>query len=274
MTQLRLARIATYPVKSLRGIDHEAAIMEERGIAGDRRWLVVDPQGRFLTRRQFPVMAQIDVTPTGDGLRLSHRRLGTCQVARPGADAPVVTATVWRDTLPLRFAAGADAFLSTLLDRPVRLAWQFEESRRPIAPAFAAAHEHVSLADGFPLLVTTTASLAALNGRLAHPVEMDRFRPNLVIDGAEPWAEDRWRRVRIGDVVLRLARPCSRCIVVTQTPLTGAREDGNEPLDTLRALGRRTKDGIMFGQHAVPETLGPLRVGDPVEVMESGASNV
>ena len=124
------------------------------------------------------------------------------------------------------------------------------------------------MADGFPLLIATTASLAALDREAPVAVTMERFRPNLVVDGGDAWEEDGWRRLRIGTVVLRIAKPCSRCIIVTQDPLSGAREDGDEPLTTLRAMGRMRPGGIMFGENAVPEATGTIRLGDPVEAIE------
>ncbi len=268
---MQLAGLFTYPVKSLRGHAVDDAMLEPCGLAGDRRWMLVDPDGRFITRRQVPAMTAMSVETTADGLILRHPDHGDCRVTTPDAAAPVIDGRVWKDELPVRLGnPQADGFLAAILDRPVRLAWQHDPRRRPIAPAHARPGEHVSLADGFPLLVTTEASLAALNDRLAVAVPMARFRPNLVIAGATPWAEDRWRRIRIGDVELRLALPCARCIVVTQQPDTGERLEGNEPLTTLRAMGHATTAGVMFGQNAVPERLGKVRIGDPVEIIETG----
>lgn len=266
---MQIAALYAYPVKSLRGEALDRAVLDDCGLAGDRRWMLVDPDGRFITRRQVPAMARMVVETVADGLILHHPDHGRCRVRTPDATAPVIAGQVWKDALPVRLGnPQADDFLGAILGRPARLAWQHDPRLRPVKPGHALAGEHVSLADGFPLLVTTEGSLAALNDRLAVPVPMMRFRPNLVIGGADPWAEDRWRRIRIGAVVLRIARPCARCIVVTQQPDTGDRLEGNEPLATLRAMGHATADGIMFGQNAVPERLGLLRVGDPVEILE------
>jgi uncharacterized protein YcbX len=131
----------------------------------------------------------------------------------------------------------------------------------------------VSFADGFPVLLAAQGSLDDLNTRLKQPIPMRRFRPNLVIDGPEPWAEDHWRRIRIGGVVFRLPKPCSRCAVTTVDQESGERLDHREPLRTL-ALFRRTHDGVMFGQNMIPETFGRVAVGDAVAVLESGPSNV
>ena len=266
---LRLAAIFRYPVKSLRGHALPDAAVEPCGLAGDRRWMVVDETGRFVTRREVPDMALVDVIPDADGLTLSHPLLGTCRVMRPDDRSPLMHVRVWRDFLDVRRASPAAAtFLGDALQRRVHLVHQATDDSRPIDPRFARPGEHVSLADGYPLLITTTASLAALNERLPVPIGMDRFRPNLVINGAVPWEEDGWQRLRIGTVVLRLAKPCSRCVITTQDPLTGLREQGDEPLTTLRAMGRSRTGGIMFGDNAIPEVAGTLRVGDPVEILD------
>lgn len=275
MATMWLSHLFRYPVKSLGGEALASSAVEARGLAEDRRWMVIDARDRFVTRRDVPAMAHVEALTAGETLVLSHPLLGHRIVAVPGDDAPLVDAVVWRDTVALRLGDDAvGAFLSKALDRAVRLAYQSDASVRPVQPRHARAGDHVSLADGYPLLVTTEASLAALNARLASPVAMARFRPNLVIAGAAPWDEDRWRAIRIGDTVLRIAAPCARCVIVTQDPRTGERPDGNEPLTTLRAMGRMAAGGIMFGQNAIPDGPGTLRVGDPVEVLAEGESNV
>ena len=272
---MHVSSLFLYPVKSVRGHPLDAAAVEQRGLAGDRRWMLVDDAGRFLTRRQFPDMALLDVGTADDGLRFRHPRLGSCVATIPPPTAPTITGTVWRDTLPVMLGNDeADAFLSAAIGRTVRLAYQFDASCRPTDSKFSQAGDHVSLADGYPVLVTSEGSLDALNDRLAAPVTMERFRPNLVISGAAPWAEDRWRRVRIGEVMFRIARACARCIVITQQPETGERLDGNEPLTTLRTMGRAGAGGVMFGQNVIPDRLGTIHVGDRVEVLAEGDSNL
>lgn len=266
----RVTAIFRYPVKSLRGHALDHARIERCGIAGDRRWMVIDTAGRFVTRRETPAMALIETTLDDEGLTLDHPAAGRCRVAVPGAQAPLVEAQVWRDTVPLRLASpAAAAFLSAALGRRVRLAYQFDAASRPVDPRFGHVDEHVSLADGFPLLATTAGSLAALNARSPAAIDMARFRANLVVDGTAAWAEDGWRRLRIGDTVLRVVKPCTRCVVITQDAMTGARTFGDEPLTTLRAMGRQRPGGIVFGQNLVPETTGTIRVGDPV-IVEQG----
>lgn len=263
---MKIAAIHRYPVKSLGGEALDRARVESRGIAGDRRWMLVDANGRFLTRRELPAMARIAAVPTSTGIRLSAAEAGYCDVPFPAGDrmADGVDVTVWRDRVrALRADAAASRWLSALLGREAHLVHQPDDSIRPVDPGHARPGDIVSFADGFPLLVTTTESLAALNARLERPVDMARFRPNIVLSGAPaPWAEDEWSGLRIGALSLRIAKPCTRCIITTQDPLTGARADGNEPLETLRALGRRASGGVVFGQNVIPDGDAEIAVGD------------
>ncbi|MGH6614532.1 MOSC domain-containing protein [Sphingomonas sp.] len=271
----RIAGLHRYPVKSLRGHPLEHAPVGPRGFTGDRRWMLIDDKDRFQTRRELPHMALFDVAFDGDALILTHPDLGTHRVDRPGEDAATVEAKIWRDTVSTHLAPAATAaFLSEALGKPVRLVHQPDTVRRPVDPRYAAEDDQVSLADGFPFLITTEASLQALNTQLAVPVGMDRFRPNIVVTGAEAWAEDRWRRIRIGTVTLRIVKPCARCVITTQHPLTGAQEQGNDPLTTLRAMGRMAKGGIIFGQNAIADGPGEIALGDAVEILEEGESNL
>jgi uncharacterized protein YcbX len=271
---MRLAEIRRYPVKSLRGHGLGEAMIERLGIAGDRRWMIVDETGRFLTQRQIPKLAQIDVEATPDGVILRHDRHGALRIAIPGEKADLETVVVWRDSLKARSAPSASEYLSDFLGRPARLVYLADVSARPVNPVYGRGDDRVSFADGFPLLVTSTASLDDLNWRLEAPVPMDRFRANLVVAGAPAWAEDGWRRIRVGALMLRLVKPCSRCAVPTLDPMTGERPAGNEPIDTLARFRRGADGGIMFGQNAVPDDFGWIAVGDEVEVIEVGPSNI
>lgn len=264
-----------FPVKSLRGHALECAEIGPRGISGDRRWMLVDDNGRFVTRREVPELALFDTALDGSALVIRHLVHGCCRVPQPDDDAPTIEVRIWGDTVRVRTTGDASTkYLSRALGRSLRLMYQGDDSVRPIDPGFAVPGDQIALSDGFPLLLITTASLAALNAELAEPVAMARFRPNIVIDGAPAWREDHWRRIRIGNVTLRLPKPCSRCIVITQDPLSGARENGNKPLSTLMRIGRMGKGGVMFGQNAIPENSGTISAGDQIDVLEEGASNL
>lgn len=270
---MRLAEIRRYPVKSLRGHSLNEAIAERAGLAGDRRWMIVDQWGKFLTQRQHPKLAQIEAVPTDNGVELRHATHGALDVRYPKAGAAEQMVIVWRDAVRARIATAASGYLSAFLGQPVQLVHLYDVEARPVDPAFGRADDRVGFADGFPFLVTLTASLDDLNRRLTKPITMDRFRANLVIDGAPAWAEDTWRRLRVGGVTLRIVKACSRCAIPTLDPLTGEQPDGNEPLQTLASF-RRGALGITFGQNAIADAPGSLCVGDGVDVLEAGAPNV
>ncbi|WP_428333470.1 MOSC domain-containing protein [Novosphingobium sp.] len=269
---MRVAAIWRYPVKSLGGQEVPSAAIEARGVAHDRRWMVTTPEGRFLTRRELPAMAHIHAAPViGAGIVLSHRD-GTSLAVPVPDNAPLVQVRVWGDHVAAHDAGDPAAqWLSALLGQAVRLVHLPDGVRRPVADGEVT--DHVSFADGFPLLVTVTASLDALNRELASPIPMARFRPNLVIEGAPgAFAEDGWQRLQIGNVSVRVVRPCTRCVITTQDVDTGEVIDRLEPLRTLRAMGRvmpgegKLREPI-FGRNAIPDGLGTIAVGDVVAII-------
>ncbi|MFJ4850124.1 MULTISPECIES: MOSC domain-containing protein [unclassified Streptomyces] len=270
----RLSALHVYPVKSTGGVPLSWATVEPWGLAGDRRWMLVDAAGKFVTQREQPrlALARAESLPQG-GLLLHAPGQDplTVDVPDPGATAPV---TIWRDKVEAVAAgAAAAAWFGAYLGMEVTLVHLDDPARRrPLDPDFARPGETVSFADGFPLLLTTEASLDALNTLIAAgdhanegPVPMNRFRPNAVLAGTEAWAEDTWRRIRIGEVEFRVAKPCGRCVVTTTDQRTAKR--GKEPLRTL-ARHRRAPTGLLFGQNVVPLGTGTLRVGDALTIME------
>lgn len=265
-----LTALYRYPVKSTAAERLESAQVEPRGLAGDRRWMVVDGNGRFLTGRQFPRMVLLQAALRADGgLQLDHPDLGRATVARPPADAPRRSVQVWDATVEAQRAdPAAGAWLAPLFGQPCELVYMDPQARRPVDPKYARPGDEVSFADGFPLLLISQAALDQLNGRASHPVSMLRFRPNLVVDGVAAHAEDGWRRIRIGALQFELAKPCVRCVFTTVLPDAGALDSGGEPLATLKAY-RRSPKGITFGQNLIARSSGTLRCGDPVEVLET-----
>ncbi|HEY5017411.1 MAG TPA: MOSC N-terminal beta barrel domain-containing protein [Streptosporangiaceae bacterium] len=266
-----LASVHIYPLKGGRAVDLDEAVVEPWGLAGDRRWLLVDADGQFITQREHPALARLVVSygPRA-GITVSSDGYRSLSVAAPVDSPELLKVTVWRSTV-LAAAAGpeADSWFSGYLGEPVRLVWLDDPTRRAVDPEFGAEGDVVSFADGFPLLVTSSASLGQLGEWLAAdgdlPVPMNRFRPNVVVSGYEPWDEDRWRRIRIGAVSFRVAKPCGRCVVTTTDQATGER--GRQP---LRMLARRRRFGksLVFGQNLIPDSPGLIRVGDPMEVTE------
>jgi uncharacterized protein len=275
---MRVSSLHVYPIKSTAAIDREMFEIEARGLRHDRRWMAIDPEGRFVTGRQHGEMVLIRADPEGDGLRLSAPGMPDLHVLTPPTDAPRTLATVWGSEVDAACAgADADAWLSAYLKRPLRLVHIDARSHRAVDPAYSQAGDQVGFADGYPLLAISQSSLDALNARMLAdnelagndraPLSMARFRPNVVIDGATVHAEDHWRRVRIGDVVLDAVKVCTRCVFTTVDPRTGLRDDDGEPLNTLKTY-RRTASGITFGMNLIPRSGGALRVGDTIEVLD------
>ena len=264
----KLAEIWIYPVKGLRGRRVETAVVEPWGLKGDRRWMVVDAAGRFVTQREAPRMACVDVDLTPNGLRLTTEGLDPLDVATPQASASRIEVVVWRARVQAAPAAeDARAWLAQAIDlEGCRLVHMADPERaRPLASEHGVPGDRVSFADGAPLLATTRASLADLNARLERPVPMNRFRPNLVLDECEPWAEDEWSSLHVGEAQFSVAWPCTRCVVTTADQATGARAEDGEPLRTLASF-RPGRGGPRFGENLIPRRLGRIAVVDPVAV--------
>jgi uncharacterized protein len=272
---MELAEIHCYPVKSLRGHALKTAVVEPIGLKGDRRWLVVDASGAFRTIRELPKMVQVEVEATPLGIRMIHGEAGSCTVDAPHEGTDERDITIWRDTVRAE-AAGrdADVFLSRVLGTKVRLVYLADPRGRPLGAKSGAAKDHVNFADDFPVLLTSRSSLADLCKRAGADIAMRRFRPNLVIAGAAPWEEDRWRAIRIGTVRFRVGAPCERCVITTRDPDTGEQIDPYEPLRTLMRFHRARNGSAIFGQNLIPDNPGTVSIGDTVEVLSAGASNV
>ncbi|KUO07801.1 MOSC domain-containing protein [Streptomyces sp. DSM 15324] len=271
MRNAHLLSIHRYPVKACRGQAPREAVVEPWGLAGDRRWALIDDGGKVVTQRQQPRLARVAAALVPGGVRLSAPGLEPLTVAVPEPMDPV-TLEIFRDKVEGVLAdAEAHAWCSAYLGVGVRLVHMDDPAtRRPVDPAYALPGETVSFADGYPLLLITVASLDALNTLIAEgdhaaegPLPMDRFRPNLVVSGTEPWAEDGWSRVEIGEVAFRIAKACGRCVVTTTDQRTAGR--GREPLHTL-GRHRRIDGRLVFGQNLVPLGRGTVRIGDPVRV--------
>lgn len=262
---IRIAALAVYPVKSCRGLWLEAAEVGLRGFQHDREWMVVDAAGRFVTQRTAPQLAAVTVALSGGGLELAAAAVGTVTVPLDHRGASR-TVTVWRDSVVAECAgAAAAAFFSELVGASCELVRMPPGTLRPVDPARGGAGHLVGFADAFPFLLLSVASLDDLNGRLAMPVPMDRFRPNIVVAGCDEFAEDGWRQVVVGDVEFDCVAPCLRCVVVTTDQRTGERS--REPLATLAGYRLRDRE-VMFGQNLVHRGRGWLRVGDECRVVE------
>jgi uncharacterized protein len=275
---LRLTGIHTYPVKSMRGHLVAEAMVEPWGLAGDRRWMVVDDTGECVTAREHPRMLLLTPTLTPDGLVLHGEGRRPLVVPSAGAALTMVSVHGREPFKALDGGEEAADWLSGCLGVAVRLAYADDPTRRGLNPRFSLPTDSASFADAYPLLVTTEESLAQLNAWIADgpragegPVPMNRFRPNVVVSGTAPFDEDSWRRIRIGEAVFRSPKGCDRCVMTTTDALTAGR--GKEPIATL-ARHRRYDSATWFGMNLIPDTPGAtIRVGDEVEILETGDSD-
>lgn len=256
-----LSEIRIYPVKSLGGLSCTVAEIMPKGLRYDRRWMVVDDQGRFLTQRKNPRMALFNVSMENGRIAIRH---DGDSIALPAehSGGPGIRCRIWNDEVEAVEAPGEyHAWFSRHLGLSCRLVYFPEGNSRRVDPEYA--KSEVSLADGYPILIIGQSSLDDLNARLPEPVTMDRFRPNLVFTGGAPYEEDTWKNFRIGSSLFTGVKPCDRCVLTTVDPKTGVM--GREPLLTLSRY-RRLNESINFGQNAVPVELGKIMVGDEIRM--------
>lgn len=276
-----ISALAIHPVKSASSIAVAQAEVTLRGFAHDRRYMLVDADGQFLTQRQWPILSQLTVAldpPPKPGTMPNANDATHFVLSTPGMSEPLripaggpangqlpQRVRVWNDVCDaVTLGPEVAEWVSTWLGFRADLAYMPTTSIRPTDPDFSHPGDHVSFADGFPFLLATEASLADLNARLTAPVEMTRFRPNLVVAGTDPFAEDRWRAIKIGGIVFRVAKSCGRCVLTTIDPKTG--EKGAEPLKTLSTF-RHRNGKVLFGVNLIAESSGWIGLGAPVEIL-------
>lgn len=270
-----VAGLFSYPVKSLRACQRQMLTMDAEGLHDDRRWMVVNQRGEFLSQRQLPKMATIGASLTNGQLQLELPSGESRRVAVPDAAEEPVSVKVWQDSCAAQVADDeVNEWLSTYLGRVCRLVYLPVSSRRAVQ---GFAEQRLGFADGYPLLLTSTASLNELNQRLLKKgidaVSMNRFRPNLVVEGDDPltpFAEDGWASLTIGGLRLVNAKPCGRCMVTTVDQQSGEKQPGREPLATLSEFRTDSAGEVLFGINLVPELSGTeparLSVGDRLQI--------
>ena len=256
-----LSEIWIYPVKSLGGVRVPSAAVSEKGLQYDRRWMLIDEEGKFLTQRALPRMALFKVRREGARFVVSW---GSDELELPTAGGPAADARIWNDTIVVTEADKQyHRWFSDRLGMACRLVAFPEENPRLIDAAYRRANENVSLADGYPLLIIGQSSLDDLNGRLETPVPMNRFRPNLVFTGGTPYEEDGWKDFRVGDNAFVGVKPCARCVLTTVNQETGT--TGREPLLTLSRY-RKQNEKIYFGKNVIPVDRKQIHEGDEIQV--------
>jgi uncharacterized protein len=258
---ITLAGIHTYPVKSCRGIAHDSALLTSAGLAHDREWMFATPDGQFITQRDEPQLARVEVALRDEALWLSADGAGKVSVPLD-LDGPRLGVTVWGDhCVGIDQGDGAAAWIGSLLGREARL-MRFDPAaaRRSDTAWTGELEAYNRFSDGFPLLVVSRASLDDLNSRLEVAVPMDRFRPNLVLDGLPPFGEDELDEIDCSGVRLRIVKPCARCVITTTDQRSGARA-GDEPVRTLKSYRwNAAVRGVAFGQNAIVVEGAGLRI--------------
>ncbi|HTP13221.1 MAG TPA: MOSC N-terminal beta barrel domain-containing protein [Bacteroidota bacterium] len=266
---IELTQITIYPVKSCKGMNLSKAMLSPFGLENDRRWMVVGEDGTFLSQRTFPTLALVEPTLTPGFLQLQAPGTGSVEIPRESNNQKPAQVRIWDDSCTAT-DCGDDAasMLSDFLKVRCRLVSMSSEFSRAVSPKYSTKKDQVGFADAFPLLLISSASLRDLNDRLDLPVPMNRFRPNLVVSGCEPFAEDTWEHVAIGPLTFRVVKPCARCTVPSVDQSTGVA--GKEPLTTL-AMYRKLEGGkIYFGQNLVNEQKsGELIQGNEVIILQA-----
>ncbi len=262
-----LSGLNIYPIKSCGGIAVDEWGVDVRGLHHDRRWMLVDEAGLFISQRKLPRMALIGVRMVSDGLVVDAPGMSSLRVPFRPPDGKLMLARVWDDLVESQTVGdAADRWFSEFLDVNCTLVYLPDRSVRPVDRTYGQPGDRVGLADGFPFLLISETSLADLNARLEHPILMNRFRPNLVVGGCEPFAEDAWDLIRVGQLTFRVVKPCARCAITTVDQETAVK--GKEPLRTL-ARFRRAGTKVHFGQNLIHDETGTLRIGDPVEILQT-----
>lgn len=290
---MHISEINIYPIKSLKGISLGSAVVEKRGLRHDRRWMLTDRQGMFFTQREVPKMAAIAVRLDSGQLIVESESAGTINIPFEPDRGSRQNVTVWQsDVAGVVYNGEVSEWFSDVLGRSCQLVLMPEESHRHVSEKFDRGDDIVSFADGYPLLLIGEGSLANVNERLHDiyrdeeygeklPLPMNRFRPNLVVEGSEPFEEDGWSKIRVGEAIFRVVKPCARCVMTTVDQARGE-FDGKEPLramasfrmakdvfpDTFESLGQ-TANAVLFGENLIPENPSvSIYVGDPIEVLE------
>ena len=261
-----LSQINVFPVKSIGGLSQSQAWVEKQGLCFDRRFMVAKKDGTMLTARKYPELVKVTATLQPHGLTLTFPDMSPLVLKYTDFTMNEANAQVWNDTFcAYTTLTKADAWFSHITGEPVRLLYTGDQSNR-VRPKI---QQNVSFADGYPLLVISEASLEALNDRSSQHHTMDQFRTNLVIAGTDAFAEDSWKRIRIGEVEFEAVKPCARCILTTVDPKTGHFNEMKEPLATLSKFRSDTSGDVYFGQNLVALNEGVIKAGDTVEVLES-----
>jgi len=264
MTINRITEISIYPIKSTTGIQLSTSFIDDYGLAFDRRFVVSDLHGQFITARTEPKLCLISSCLTSSGLQLYAPNMPTLSINISTFTKQTANVQVWRDNIQAQITNKAcTQWLSDYLQKPCQLLYFGADAFRLVKNRV----EQIAFADGYPLMLISEGSLADLNKRCRSTVSMRQFRPNIVVSGNEPFVEDTWKTIRIGEVMFEVVKPCSRCIFTTINPKTAEKHQTQEPIATLQQYRQAESGDVMFGQNLVPLNQGKISINDTVEVI-------
>lgn len=259
-----LTALYSYPIKSIQGITHQTCQVQDRGLALDRRWMLIDQNNNFITRRTEQRMALFRTHLRKNHIELEFEGEKT-QVPLERHSNTSIEVRIWNDScMAYLVDTQLDSWLSSKLGKSCRLVYMPDSTKR-LVEKFEHTSNHITgFSDAYPFLIISEQSLEDLNSRLPNAISMKRFRPNLVIKASRAFEEDSWRTIRVGEVIFDLVKPCKRCVLTTVNPETG--EKGDEPLKTLSSY-RKINNEILFGQNAVQRNNGEIHVGAKIEIL-------
>ncbi|MEO1670764.1 MAG: MOSC N-terminal beta barrel domain-containing protein [Cyanobacteria bacterium J06631_2] len=278
-----VSKLCVYPLKSARGIELQEVQVQTKGFLGDREMMLVSGSGKCITQRQFPQLAKIQVRIVGRSVTLQVIDNSVAPITFIATlNGDLIEVEIWRDRL-LAIDQGNEVaqwfrqFLNLPEDKSCRLVRQSAAHPRLLNPKYFSEEDlPLSFADNSPVMLTATASLTELNERIieihqqpTQTIPMDRFRPNVVVETIEPFIEDRWRLIQIGEIQFQMLKPCSRCIITTINQSEGIKNSSKEPLNTLSTFRQLSEQGVMFGVNMIPLNEGEIRTGDRLQVLET-----
>jgi uncharacterized protein YcbX len=269
---IKVSEINIYPVKSLGRISMEQITVQRQGLGNDRCFMLVDSKNKLITQRTHPSLALIKVTQKGDGFLIQAPEKPNLELSKKSLTEKKGLVSIWKDTCSAHYVdKQTNTWFSNYLGLDVSLVSYDHSKPRKTDQLYSSNNDIVSFADSFPILVISKASLNDLNSKLKDKVTMQRFRPNLVVDGCDAFEEDQWRNIKIGDVEFEAVKICSRCILTTIDPKTGIKDKNGEPLKTLvqyrrNINGVKGEKGVFFGMNLIPRSIGIIKLGDSISV--------
>ncbi|MEP1034220.1 MOSC N-terminal beta barrel domain-containing protein [Ekhidna sp.] len=261
---MKVSGLYIYPIKSFQGISLREVEVLERGFRYDRRWMLVNHRNILITQRSHTQISQVGIRLTSDSIIASYSGLPDLEIPLTLKSNTHINVTVWNDQVQaLEAPSEINEWFSKIATESCKLVFMPETASRPINPERAINGENVSFADGYPYLILGQSSLDDLNSRLDASVPMNRFRPNIVVEGSKAYEEDNWNDIQIGDVKFHVTHPCKRCVFTTIDQETGAK--GAEPLKTLATYRREGKE-VIFGVNTLAFSTGKIKITDTIQL--------